>query len=54
LETCQPRCAAYIATWLELLKNDNRAIFTAAAHSQFPEGDTEEERSVLNLSSRDS
>jgi len=26
--------AAYIATWLEVLKNDNRAIFTAAAHAQ--------------------
>jgi antirestriction protein ArdC len=23
--------AAYIASWLEVLKNDNRAIFTAAA-----------------------
>jgi antirestriction protein ArdC len=26
--------AAYIATWLEVLKNDNRAIFAAAAHEQ--------------------
>ena len=26
--------AAYIATWLEVLKNDNRVIFTAAAHAQ--------------------
>jgi antirestriction protein ArdC len=26
--------AAYIATWLEVLKNDNRAIFAAAAHAQ--------------------
>lgn len=26
--------AAYIATWLEVLKNDSRAIFTAAAHAQ--------------------
>jgi len=26
--------AAYIATWLEILKNDTRAIFTAAAHAQ--------------------
>jgi antirestriction protein ArdC len=26
--------AAYIANWLEVLKNDNRAIFTAAAHAQ--------------------
>jgi len=26
--------AAYIAIWLEVLKNDNRAIFTAAAHAQ--------------------
>jgi len=26
--------AAYIATWLEALKNDNRAIFAAAAHAQ--------------------
>src|SRR2546427_543409 len=26
--------ASYIAPWLEALKNDNRAIFTAAAHAQ--------------------
>jgi antirestriction protein ArdC len=26
--------AAYIATWLEVLKNDNRAIFEAAAKAQ--------------------
>jgi antirestriction protein ArdC len=26
--------AAYLATWLEVLKNDSRAIFTAAAHAQ--------------------
>ena len=26
--------AAYIATWLEALKNDNRTIFTAASHAQ--------------------
>src|SRR6202453_4594371 len=26
--------AAYIATWLEVFKNDNRAIFAAAAHAQ--------------------
>ena len=26
--------AAYIATWLEVLKHDNRAIFTAASHAQ--------------------
>jgi antirestriction protein ArdC len=26
--------AAYIGTWLDVLKNDNRAIFTAAAHAQ--------------------
>lgn len=26
--------AAYIATWLTALKNDNRAIFQAAAHAQ--------------------
>ena len=25
---------AYLATWLEVLKNDNRAIFAAAAHAQ--------------------
>lgn len=26
--------ASYIATWLKVLKKDNRAIFTAAAHAQ--------------------
>ena len=26
--------ASYIATWLNVLKNDNRAIFQAAAHAQ--------------------
>jgi antirestriction protein ArdC len=26
--------ATYIASWLEVLKNDNRAIFTAASHAQ--------------------
>jgi antirestriction protein ArdC len=26
--------AAYIALWLEVLKNDKRAIFSAAAHAQ--------------------
>ena len=26
--------AAYIATWLTVLKNDNRAVFQAAAHAQ--------------------
>lgn len=26
--------AAYIANWLQVLKNDSRAIFTAAAHAQ--------------------
>jgi antirestriction protein ArdC len=26
--------AAYIASWLEVLKNDKRAIFRAAAHAQ--------------------
>ena len=25
---------AYIATWLEVLQNDNKAVFTAAAHAQ--------------------
>jgi antirestriction protein ArdC len=28
------KTTAYIASWLEVLQNDNRAIFTAAAHSQ--------------------
>ena len=26
--------AAYLASWLDVLKNDKRAIFTAAAHAQ--------------------
>src|SRR5204863_9941993 len=26
--------ASYIANWLKVLKNDNRAIFTAASHAQ--------------------
>jgi antirestriction protein ArdC len=26
--------AAYIGHWLKVLKNDKRAIFTAAAHAQ--------------------
>ena len=26
--------ASYIASWLKVLKNDNRAVFTAAAHAQ--------------------
>lgn len=26
--------ASYIASWLAVLKNDKRAIFTAAAHAQ--------------------
>ena len=26
--------ASYLASWLKALKNDNRAIFTAAAHAQ--------------------
>ena len=26
--------AAYIATWLQVLKNDNRAIFQAGSHAQ--------------------
>ena len=26
--------ASYIATWLEVLKNDSRAIFSAASHAQ--------------------
>jgi antirestriction protein ArdC len=26
--------ASYIASWLEVLKNDSRAVFTAAAHAQ--------------------
>lgn len=34
--TLEPRedHAAYMASWLEVLKNDSRAIFTAAAHAQ--------------------
>jgi antirestriction protein ArdC len=34
--TPEPRAdhASYIANWLEVLKNDKRAIFTAAAHAQ--------------------
>jgi ParB family transcriptional regulator, chromosome partitioning protein len=34
--TPEPRLghASYIASWLEVLKNDKRAIFTAAAHAQ--------------------
>jgi antirestriction protein ArdC len=34
--TAEPRDdhSAYLATWLEVLKNDKRAIFTAAAHAQ--------------------
>ena len=26
--------ASYIASWAQVLKNDSRAIFTAAAHAQ--------------------
>ena len=34
--TLEPRAdhAAYIASWLKVLKNDSRAIFSAAAHAQ--------------------
>ena len=34
--TLEPRedHASYIANWLAVLKNDNRAIFTAASHAQ--------------------
>jgi len=34
--TLEPRedHAAYIVNWLEVLQNDNRAVFTAAAHAQ--------------------
>jgi antirestriction protein ArdC len=34
--TPEPRAdhASYIASWLDVLKNDKRAIFTAAAHAQ--------------------
>src|SRR5689334_25145877 len=31
---CRENHAAYIASWLEVLKNDKRAIFSAAAHAQ--------------------
>ncbi len=30
----RPDHAAYIASWLQVLKNDNRAIFTAASKAQ--------------------
>ena len=30
----RPDHAAYIQSWLKILKNDNRAIFTAASHAQ--------------------
>jgi antirestriction protein ArdC len=30
----RPDHAAYIASWLEVLKNDKRFIFTAAGHAQ--------------------
>jgi antirestriction protein ArdC len=26
--------AAYIASWIKILKNDKRAVFTAASHAQ--------------------
>ena len=34
--TLEPRDdhAAYIANWLDVLKGDHRAIFTAASHAQ--------------------
>jgi antirestriction protein ArdC len=34
--TAEPRDdhSSYLASWLDVLKNDNRAIFTAAAHAQ--------------------
>jgi antirestriction protein ArdC len=34
--TPEPRAdhASYIANWFEVLRNDKRAIFTAAAHAQ--------------------
>ena len=34
--TAEPRDdhSSYLASWLQVLKNDNRAIFTAAAHAQ--------------------
>lgn len=30
----RPDHAAYLASWLEVLSNDKRAIFSAAAHAQ--------------------
>jgi antirestriction protein ArdC len=30
----RPDHAAYIASWLTVLRRDNRAIFTAASHAQ--------------------
>jgi antirestriction protein ArdC len=30
----RPDHAAYIASWLKVLKDDKRAIFTAASHAQ--------------------
>jgi antirestriction protein ArdC len=35
-ESCEPRNdhSSYLASWLDVLKNDNRAIFTAAADAQ--------------------
>jgi antirestriction protein ArdC len=47
--------AAYIATWITVLKNDRRAIFCAAAHAQRaadylhslqPQQQSEEERAA--------
>jgi antirestriction protein ArdC len=34
--TAEPRDdhSSYLASWLDVLKNDNRAIFTASAHAQ--------------------
>ena len=34
--TAEPRDdhSSYLASWLDVLKKDNRAIFTAAAHAQ--------------------
>jgi antirestriction protein ArdC len=34
--TAEPRDdhSSYLASWLDVLKSDNRAIFTAAAHAQ--------------------
>jgi antirestriction protein ArdC len=36
--TADPRDdhSSYLASWLDVLKNDNRAIFTAAAYAQRP------------------